>query len=181
MSGGAISSGTLPGGALSDATIGSGKLNVGSLAANGSSFRRQFDTIYADEARVKSLIANSIKVNDLKFGTIHFANGGTITGTEVYDGYNVLKVNGLIETTGTMIADAGLTANSWVHIHGALTAKSFELYNNSKYGIGSNGVATFLTTKTTHLFLIRNGINKTVQVAATAGNVPANAKVLYIT
>lgn len=181
LSGGAISSGTLPGGALSDATIGSGKLNVGSLAASGSSFRRQFDTIYADEARVKSLIANSINVDDLTFRTIHFANGGTITGTEVYDGYDLLKVNGLIETTGTMIAGAGLTAKSWAHIYGALSAKSFELYDNSKYGIGSNGVATFLTTKSTNLMLYKNSGWRTVQVAATAGKVPSNAKVLYIT
>ena len=181
LSGGAISSGTLPGGALSDATIGSGKLNVGSLAANGSSFRRQFDTIYADEARVKSLIANSINVDDLTFRTIHFANGGTITGTEVYDGYDLLKVNGLIETTGTMIAGAGLTAKSWANIWGALTAKSFALSGNSTYGIGANGMATFSSTKTTNLYLIRNGNNKVVQVAAKAGNVPSNAKVLYIT
>ena len=181
LSGGAISSGTLPGGALSDATIGSGKLNVGSLAANGSSFRRQFGTIYADEARVKSLIANSINVDDLTFRTIHFANGGTITGTEVYDGYDLLKVNGLIETTGTMIAGAGLTAKSWANIWGALTAKSFALSGNSTYGIGANGMATFSATKTTNLYLIRNGNNKVVQVAAKAGNVPSNAKVLYIT
>ena len=181
LSGGAISAGTLPGGALSDATIGSGKLNVGSLAASGSSFRRQFDTIYADEARVKSLIANSINVDDLTFRTIHFANGGTITGTEVYDGYDLLKVNGLIETTGTMIAGAGLTAKNWAHIYGALSAKSFELYDNSKYGIGSNGVATFLTTKSTNLMLYKNSGWRTVQVAAKAGSVPSNAKVLYIT
>ena len=181
LSGGAISSGTLPGGALSDATIGSGKLNVRSLAASGSSFRRQFDTIYADEARVKSLIANSINVDDLTFRTIHFANGGTITGTEVYDGYDLLKVNGLIETTGTMIAGAGLTAKSWAHIYGALSAKSFELHDNSAYGIGSNGVATFLTTKSTNLMLYKNSGWRTVQVAATAGKVPSNAKVLYIT
>lgn len=180
LSGGAISSGTLPGGALSDATIGSGKLNVGSLAANGSSFRRQFDTIYADEARVKSLIANSIKVDDLTFRTIHFANGGTITGTEVYSGYNMLKVNGLIETTGTMIAGAGLTSKSWVQVYGELTAQSFALRGNSTYGIGSNGVATFLTTKSTNLMLYKNSAWRTVYVAATAGSVPSTAKVLYI-
>lgn len=161
LSGGAISSGTLPGGALSDATIGSGKLNVGSLAANGSSFRRQFDTIYADEARVKSLIANSINVDDLTFRTIHFANGGTITGTEVYSGYDMLKVNGLIETTGTMIAGAGLTSKSWANIWGNLTVDGaakikgiFQLYRGNTY--------------------------KTVYTT-TQSSLPSNAKVLYIT
>ena len=161
LSGGAISSGTLPGGALSDATIGSGKLNVGSLAANGSSFRRQFDAIYADEARVKSLIANSINVDDLTFRTIHFANGGTITGTEVYSGYDMLKVNGLIETTGTMIAGAGLTSKSWANIWGNLTVDGaakikgiFQLYRGNTY--------------------------KTVYTT-TQSSLPSNAKVLYIT
>lgn len=161
LSGGAISSGTLPGGALSDATIGSGKLNVGSLAANGSSFRRQFDTIYADEARVKSLIANSINVDDLTFRTIHFANGGTITGTEVYSGYDMLKVNGLIETTGTMIAGAGLTSKSWANIWGDLDV-------DGKAKI--KGI----------LQLYRGNAYKTVYTT-TQSSLPSNAKVLYIT
>lgn len=161
LSGGAISSGTLPGGALSDATIGSGKLNVGSLAANGSSFRRQFDTIYADEARVKSLIANSINVDDLTFRTIHFANGGTITGTEVYSGYDMLKVNGLIETTGTMIAGAGLTSKSWANIWGDLDV-------DGKAKI--KGI----------LQLYRGNAYKTVYTT-TQSSLPSNAKILYIT
>ena len=181
LSGGAISSGTLPGGALSDATIGSGKLNVGSLAQKGSTFRNTFDSLYVDEARVKSLIANSINVDDLTFKTIHFANGGTITGDEPYNGYNVLTISGLLQTTGVISAGNGLTSEKWAHIYGALSAKSFELYDNSKYGIGSNGVATFLTTKSTNLMLYKNSGWRTVQVAATAGKVPSNAKVLYIT
>ena len=117
----------------------------------------------------------------MTFKTVHFANGGTITGDAPYSGYNVLKSGGLLETTGTMRAGAGLTAKSWAHIYGALSAKSFELDDNSKYGIGENGVATFLTTKSTNLMLYKNSGWRTVQVAAKAGSVPSNAKVLYIT
>lgn len=161
LSGGAISTGTLPGGALSDATIGSRKLNVGNLAAVGSTFRSQFDNIYADEARVKSLIANSINVDDLTFRTIHFANGGTITGDDPYSGYNVLKIGGLLQTTGVISAGNGLTSQKWANIWGDLTVDGaakikgiFQLYRGNTY--------------------------KTVYTT-TQSSLPSTAKVLYIT
>lgn len=181
LSGGAISSGTLPGGALSDATIGSGKLNVGSLAASGSSFRNAFDSLYAERAEIGQLVANSITSDTIHFKTLRFENQGLIRGTEEYDGYPELRVTGSIYTTQGLRVGRNLVVNGSATILKAMSVESLTLYNNSKYGIGSNGVATFLTTKSTNLMLYKNSGWRTVQVAATAGKVPSNAKVLYIT
>ena len=175
LPGGAISSGTLPGGALSDATISSGKLNVGSLAANGSSFRQTFDSLYAERAEIGKLVANSITSNTISFKTLRFENNGLIRGTEEWEGYPELYVTGIIRATQGVHVGGSLVAT------GATILKSLKLYDNSAYGIGSNGVATFLTTKSTNLMLYKNSGWRTVQVAAKAGSVPSNAKVLYIT
>ena len=181
LSGGAISSGTLPGGALSDATIGSGKLNVGSLAASGSSFRKTFDSLYAERAEIGTLVANSITSNAIRFKTLYFENNGLIQGTEEYEGYPQLRVTGGIYTTQGLRVGRNLVVNGAAFVLDEASVKSLTLYDNSKYGIGSNGVATFLTTKSTNLMLYKNSGWRTVQVAATAGKVPSNAKVLYIT
>lgn len=161
LSGGALTPGSVTGDRLPNGTIGSGKLDVGSLAKRGSTFRNEFDTIYADEARVKSLIANSINVNNLTFKTIHFANGGTITGDDPYSGYNVLKIGGLLQTTGVISAGNGLTSEKWANIWGDLTVDGaakikgiFQLYRGNKY--------------------------KTVYTT-TQSSLPSNAKILYIT
>ena len=180
LSGGAISSGTLPGGALSDATIGSGKLNVGSLAASDSSFRKTFDSLYAERAEIGSLVANSITSNTIRFKTLYFENNGLIRGTEEYSGYPQLSVTGSIYTTQGLRVGRNLVVNGSTTLLDTLTAKSLVLSGNSTYGIGSNGVATFLTTKSTNLMLYKNSAWRTVYVAATAGSVPSTAKVLYI-
>ena len=125
-------------------------------------------------------MANSITSNTSHFKALRFENEGLIQGTEEYEGYPQLRVTGSIYTTQGLRVGRNLVVNGAAFVLDEASVKSLTLYNNSKYGIGSNGVATFLTTKSTNLMLYKNSAWRTVYVAATAGSVPSTAKVLYI-
>ena len=126
-------------------------------------------------------MANSITSDTIHFKTLRFENQGLIRGTEEYEGEPDLIVTGGMSITQGLRVGRNLVVNGSATIWKAMSVESLTLYNNSTYGIGSNGVATFLTTKSTNLMLYKNSGWRTVQVAATAGKVPSNAKVLYIT
>lgn len=177
ISGGALTSGTLPGAALSDATIPSGKLNVGSLAASGSTFRRTFDTLYAERAEIGTLIANSITSSSIRFSTLYFENNGRISGTEEYSGYPQLNVTGSIYTTQGLRVGRNLVVQGSTTVN-SLTASSLAI---GDYGINSSGVATVSSARANYLFLYIGNAWKRVWTASTAGSVPSSAKVLYIT
>ncbi|MGN0629061.1 MAG: hypothetical protein ACI4IW_05490 [Oscillospiraceae bacterium] len=163
---GAVTSGKISSGAVTDAaiasgTITSGSLNVSNIASSGSTFRNQFDSIYATEARVNTLIANSAYIKWLQ-------------GEPTYEGsyYNV-NVNGSLTASVSLVAN-GVYANSNLRSYGTLQVDGASTLSGN---VTIGGYARV----TGALQIYRSSAWKTVMVAGTAGSVPSGAKVLYVT